>query len=73
MEMTQSCFLSGIQFIKEDTHKNQTKSEEAKFYTNQGYTVCVCQQKAQLEHSRMERTKYLESGWPCINSDTAPR
>ena len=41
--MTQSCFLSGIQFTKEDRHESQTKSEEAvKLYTNVGYCVCVC-------------------------------
>lgn len=38
MEMTQSYFLSSIQFIKEDRHKNQTKSEEA---ANVGYIVCM--------------------------------
>lgn len=38
MEMTQFYFLSSIQFIKEDRHKNQTKSEAA---ANVGYIVCT--------------------------------
>lgn len=38
MEMTQFYFLSSIQFIKEDRHENQTKSEAA---ANVGYTVCT--------------------------------
>lgn len=38
MEMTQFYFLSSIQFIKEDRHENQTKSEAA---ANVGYIVCT--------------------------------
>ena len=37
--MTQFYFLSSILFIKEDRHKNQTKSKEA---ANVGYIVCMC-------------------------------